>query len=108
MFSLSVSVTPVFTIEVSVPTIFYGTRANIRGTFALDGSPTDPTSLRLSLIKPDGTIVVTTSLENPDTGVFQYEVLFDQVGSWRYRFESYGEDEESAVEGIVTVPRRLA
>lgn len=108
--ALAVAVVPILTVELSVPKIIpYRTRTNIEATFTdADGNPIDPAIVRFSLVKPDGTVVSVTapaSITNPDAGVYRYEALLDQVGEWRYRWESADDGEESSAQDSIVVPR---
>lgn len=109
--SVAAAVVPVLSVELSVPKIVpYRTRANIEATFTDEaGDPVAPGIVRFSLVKPDGTVVSVTaphaSITNPSTGVYRYEALLDQVGEWRYRWESADDDEEASAQDSIVVPR---
>jgi hypothetical protein len=108
--ALAVTAVPVLSVELSVPKIIpYRTRTNIEATFTdEDGDPVDPAIVRFSLVKPDGTVISVTSptnITNPDVGVYRYEALIDQVGEWRYRWESVDDGEESSAQDSIVVPR---
>lgn len=108
--SVAAAVVPVLSVELSVPKIVpYRTRANIEATFTDEaGDPVDPAIVRFSLVKPDGTVISVTSptsITNPSTGVYRYEALLDQVGEWRYRWESADDDEEASAQDSIVVPR---
>lgn len=110
MISIAPAVRRIINVGISMPKIVpFRTRTNIEATFTdANGDEIDPGIVRFSLVKPDGTVIATTypaSLTNPSVGVYRYAVLLDQVGEWRYRWESADDDEESSAQDSIVVPR---
>lgn len=105
------SASPLLTVSLSMPRIIpYRTRTNIDAAFTdVDGNPVDPGTVRFSIVKPDGTLLAyddgDSEIDNPEVGTFRFEVLLDQVGEWRYRWESADVGEESSAQDTITVPR---
>jgi hypothetical protein len=96
----------------AMPQTFFGSRVNIEVTFRdIDKVEFDPAVVRFMLIRPDTTTLTLThphaDIENPNVGIYFYSLLLNQVGEYRWRWESTAVDEESAQEGRFTVPPRL-
>jgi hypothetical protein len=66
--------------------------------FTTDGAPTDPSTVTLTIKKPDLTLLVygwpspavDGILERESAGRFYAEVTYDQAGTWNYRLEGTG------------------
>lgn len=79
----------------------------------IDGNPSDPSAVVLTILKPDGTTLVygwpsagaDGTLQHADPGRFYADVVIDQSGHWRYRLEGTGAV-TAAAEGSVGVQRR--
>ena len=99
------AVTPV-TIEVTpMARLYFGQRTQITATFSEDGEAFNPDEVRFTLLKPDGSLLVNPDgITSPGTGVRAYELVLNQTGTYRWRWESTGAGEESALEGSFTVP----
>lgn len=80
--------------------------------FTTGGAATDPTTVTLTIVKPDQTVLVygwptagaTGTLTRESAGRFYAEVTYDQSGSWTYRLEGTGAV-VAAEEGRVRVSR---
>jgi hypothetical protein len=66
--------------------------------FTTNGDPTDPTTVTLTIKKPDLTLLVygwpaagaDGVLTRESAGRFYAELTYDQAGTWRYRLEGTG------------------
>lgn len=68
----------------------------------------NPDSLSLHTEAPDGTLttVVLASLTHGGTGAYSYDLLLDQLGTWRYRWIASGTVDGSASRSLtVTAPQ---
>lgn len=81
----------------------------------LDGAPTNPTTVELTIEKPDGTVVgygwptagPDGVLMNESPGRFYCAILIDQSGPWQYRLAGLGAV-AAASEGVLRVtPRQV-
>lgn len=78
----------------------------------LDGTPTDPTEVTLTVVKPDGVQLVygwpdagdDGTLTRESAGRFYADVDLDQAGTWRYRLAGTG-TVVAAAEGALRVER---
>ena len=70
-----------------------GELVRISRTFTnLEGVPTDPSTVRLRLRSPDGTVTEVDATNDADaTGAFHVDVTPDVHGLWRYRWVSTGD-----------------
>jgi len=62
-------------------------------TFAVSGTPTDPTTVKLYVRDPSGNeaeYVYADDITKDDTGDYHYDVSIDESGVWRYRWEGTG------------------
>ena len=67
-----------------------GQQPRLTETFkASDGTPTNPTTVTLTIVAPDGT-TITPSATAEGSGVYHYDLLLTQGGTWRYRFTGTG------------------
>lgn len=64
-----------------------------------------PTTVTLTVTKPDGTAASGTTPSNTGTGTYRHDLAVDQGGIWRYRWVSTG-DPTTAEEGIFFVRRQ--
>jgi hypothetical protein len=69
-----------------------GSYIKLQATLKSSGVLTDSTTVRLLYKNPTGTVTVktTTDLVNVSTGVYQYYLAGNSVGTWRYGFDSTG------------------
>jgi hypothetical protein len=69
-----------------------GDVAVLNVTFSVDGTPTDPTTVTLTIRKPDGSTTDYTGgqLVHDSAGVYHVAVDCDQPGDWTYRFVGTG------------------
>lgn len=69
----------------------------------INGNPTDPGALTLTVRKPDETeyLIDILSMAHDSTGHYHYDVLLDMSYEWRWRVESGGPD--AADEGDISV-----
>jgi hypothetical protein len=81
----------------------------------LDGVPTNPSMVELTIVKPDQTELAYAwpgagpdgSLTNESVGRFYYAVLIDQSGPWQFRLAGQGAV-TAAAEGVLRVtPRQV-
>jgi len=76
------------------------------------GTPTDPTAVTLTILRPDRTILVygwpsagaDGTLVRESAGRFYTELVLNQAGVWRYRIEGTGAVVAAAA-GTLTVAR---
>jgi hypothetical protein len=70
------------------------TLVTLEATFTLvDGvTPTDPSTVTLYVVAPDGTETTVTGVDlaNPTTGEFTYDVAVNQSGIWIYKWQGAG------------------
>lgn len=66
-----------------------GDSIELRTTFTVDGVPTNPTAVTLTVRAPDGTTTTPTPA-NTATGVYEATVSADQAGTWIYRWQGTG------------------
>lgn len=78
------------------------------------GAPTDPTTVTLRLLHPDGSTAITyvygtdAALIRDDVGAYHADYLLDTVGYWVWRWEGTGLV-QAAVEGrIVTAESQFS
>jgi len=99
------------TIEVVMAKAFLQQRIDISAAFTAVGVAFTPSAVRFTLRRPSGVEVALdyphADISNPSTGVYKYNVLLDEVGTWRYRWASLATDEEAAQEGTIVVPKVL-
>ncbi|MDQ3153609.1 MAG: hypothetical protein M3R63_18485 [Actinomycetota bacterium] len=100
--------------------VFQGTRIKIPCTFTQSAGGTlfDPAVVKFSIVKPDGgtgksaqhnyTYGVGSYITRTSIGLYTVEILIDFAGTARYRWESTATGEESAAEGSIVVPKKLA
>lgn len=78
---------------------------SLMGRFSVDGTPTDPDEVTLTVLKPDRQVQVykfsEDAIQKAGVGVFRKDVVADQVGIWSYRYE--GEGVRAADEGAFEV-----
>lgn len=73
------------------------------------GTPTDPTTVTIRLLHPDGATETTyaygtdAALVRDDVGAYHADYLIDAVGYWGWRWEGTGAV-QAAVEGRLLVP----
>jgi hypothetical protein len=76
----------------------------------LDGVLTDPELVTLQVIDPDGNgfsyNTEEGSVSQSSTGVFYHNVTFNLSGTWRWRYEVFG-DVQGADTGEVFVPETV-
>lgn len=87
-----------------------GDEIELRSAFTdIDGDPADPTTVALSILKPDGTVITVDegmlAHDEDEPGVYTYPVLIDQSGIWAFRFAGTG-DVTAAEELAFRVRRR--
>lgn len=70
-----------------------------QATFAVGGTPTDPTNITVRVKKPDGTVTVLgpvaggtggSGIVRVSAGVFKTDITLDDAGYWAARFEGSG------------------
>lgn len=92
--------------------VYVDEEITLKCTFASSGDNEDPASVTLELWQtsdPSGTLESYTSgageLDNPNTGVWQYDKEFDTPGEWRYSWlgQSPASDSAARASGIVRV-----
>lgn len=75
-------------------------------TFSVSGTPTDPTTVMLTVIPPDKAPLTYTyaaaQITKSSTGVFTKNITLSQRGTWYCRYEGTGAC-QAAAEGTVTV-----
>lgn len=85
-----------------------GTTARLRGTFKDQSSaPANPAGVFLRLLPPNGVIVdyeygINAEVIRESTGVYTADILLNQEGRWRYRWEASGTN-VTAAEGVLDV-----
>ncbi len=71
-----------------------GSQVTVTGTFTVDGTLTDPTTLNVLYRSPNGvttTIAGTAAaVTNPSTGVYKTDIAANVPGAWTYQFNSAG------------------
>jgi hypothetical protein len=72
-----------------------GDAETITGTFTIGSTPTDPDSVVLLLLSPDGvettlTFGVDSGLIKQSIGVYQYVLSFTQAGRWWWKWIGTG------------------
>jgi hypothetical protein len=69
-----------------------GDVAVLNVTFSVAGVPTDPTTVSLTVAKPDGSLTVYSSgqVSHDGPGVFHVDVTADQAGDWVWRWVGTG------------------
>lgn len=86
-------------------TVFYADPsaelATLTNTFDVDGTPTDPTSVTLTITDPSGN-VTTPSVTHSGTGVYTCDVACTADGVWLYKWTGTGTASD-VVEGTWTV-----
>ena len=71
----------------------FGTTVTVRGAFKVDSTPTDPTTVTLTVTDPSGDV---TQYEYPATvardsvGVFSKGLACPEAGEWVYSFTGTG------------------
>lgn len=78
--------------------------AVLSNTFSVAGTPTDPTTVTLTVTDPEGTETPYTGVEltNSAVGVYSRNVVCDKAGEWTYEWVGTG-DVEDAQAGTWTV-----
>lgn len=61
----------------------------LTATFAVDGTPTNPSTIACQVKDPNGTETTPTPT-NPSSGVYEVEVEPTTAGLWHYRFAGTG------------------
>jgi hypothetical protein len=85
-----------------------GATARLTGTFTDESNtPANPAGVFLRLLRPNGVITVLEYGEDADllrvsTGVYSADVVLNQEGRWRYRWEASGIN-QTAAEGTLDV-----
>lgn len=85
-----------------------GATARLKGTFRNDANnPADPGGVFLRLLPPSGVIAVHqygsgATISKASTGVYTADILLNQEGRWRYRWEASGSN-VTAAEGVLDV-----
>lgn len=72
-----------------------GTEVRLRATFKdIDGVLSDPATISLTVEDPAGAKTTYTyagaQVQKKSTGVYYYDLTFDQAGRWNYRWLSTG------------------
>lgn len=67
----------------------FGEVVRVFDTVTVSGAPADPSTITLTIRKPDGTIA-TPATTHDGLGLFHADVATDQAGTWRYRFSGTG------------------
>lgn len=75
--------------------IFVGDEQQMTFTFKnLSGVLSNPTTISLTLMRPDGTLIspvyTQADMTNVSTGVWRFLYTFDEDGRWRYRLVTTG------------------
>lgn len=88
----------------------YNSAVILVGEFTDDDKvPAAPVSVTVSVKAPDGVVTTVTggpSITNPQLGRYEYLLVLDQTGFWRWRWEGTMTDNSVAVdEGTVQVGR---
>ncbi len=68
------------------------TQVTISAIFKVDGIPTDPTTLTLTIEKPDGTKVIKALADvvKDGTGTYHFDIIVDQPHNWCYQWKGTG------------------
>lgn len=68
-----------------------GNRARLTCQFTnAAGTPTAPSSVSISVRRPDGSRLTPTALSGTTTGEYYAEIDLTMAGTWYYRFEASG------------------
>lgn len=71
-----------------------GSQVTITGTYKIDGTVTDPTTVTIKYRSPNG--ITTTvggtaaAVTNPSTGVYKLDIDASVFGTWTYQFAGAG------------------
>jgi hypothetical protein len=85
-----------------------GATARLKGTFRNEANnPADPSGVFLRLLPPSGVIAVheygdDATIFRQSTGVYSADIVLNQEGRWRYRWEAAGTN-VTAAEGVMDV-----
>lgn len=85
-----------------------GATARLTGTFRDDlDAPVNPTGVFLRLLPPNGAIAVyefgvDDEIVLVNTGTYTFDLVLNQEGRWRYRWEAAGTN-VTAAEGVLDV-----
>lgn len=66
-----------------------GDTVTLTNTFTVDGSPTDPDTVTLTVTDPDGT-TTSPAVTKTAVGVYEADVTVDTAGTWTYVWEGTG------------------
>lgn len=85
---------------------YVGDVAKVSVTFTVDTVATDPATIELSVMKPDGTTTTYSyagsTVTKSGTGAFYKNVALDQEGTWYWRWKGTG-NATAADEGEIAV-----
>lgn len=85
---------------------FVGSVTELTLEITQDGEGVDPSTLKLHVRRPNGTVFTETFGEDDivqdDTGDFHYRLALTASGTWKYRWEGTG-DAAGAFEGTIQV-----
>lgn len=79
-----------------------GDLVRLSASFAVNGTPTDPTTIAVKVKDPSGNIDTETNPTKDDTGDYHHDISADEKGVWYYRWEGTGAA-EAAEEAWFTV-----
>ena len=76
-------------------TYYVGSKVRLTGTFTVSSTNTDPTTVKVRVKKPDGTITAYTYVTDAEvvksaTGIYYIDVTLTLGGTWTYRWEGTG------------------
>lgn len=91
------------------PTFFEDSDVIFRITFYSDETkttPVDPGTVTFTVKAPDGTVYTPTVFDDPGTGKFSSDYIFDTWGDWQWHWQT--ENPRIVDQGIITiVPRNV-
>lgn len=64
-----------------------GSQVTASASYAIDGVPTDPAAVTLTVRAPDGTQTTPTP-SNPDVGVYEWTQTLTEPGVWWFRWDA--------------------
>ncbi len=71
-----------------------GQRVRLSVTFRVDGVLTDPTTVTLKVMDPEGNIDTyvygVSTVQKESLGVYYADIIPDEEGEWNYRYEGTG------------------
>jgi VCBS repeat-containing protein len=74
-----------------VNTYVRGQAVRLTGTFRdITGTLANPTTVTLTVARPDGTNPATAPLTSVSTGVYAFDLTLDAEGTWAYRWAGTG------------------